>query len=37
MATQDLGVKLEVRGSYLIGDFESFQEGHKLLFDVRLL
>lgn len=37
VATQDLGMKLEVRGSYLIGNFESFQEGHKLLFDVRLL
>lgn len=26
-----------MKGSYLIGNFESFQEGHKLLFDVRLL
>lgn len=25
------------KGSYLIRNFESFQEGHKLLFDVRLL
>lgn len=39
IASGHIGPRSETgnKASYLVRNFESFQEGHKLLFDVRLL